>query len=228
MKDRHTPQRASVVVGLFEGLVKRVKGFSLLPESVAMVSDPGEHHLRAHRAASARTSIWPLLLGFVIVVSAIPARASQPTLPAGVPNIHDPSVLAHFQAEGVADLDGNPDFPVLLLTSTDAGQSQTLLLGLDARNGKETWSLAADPIILIVVFPGETTVPGLYVDTGFADRGEASGTYAALDRGDLGVLPDLLKAITPPEPGTGMPDGLGGTSPPSPVTERSSHPRTSI
>jgi hypothetical protein len=196
MKDLHMPQSPSITVGFFGELVKRVTGFTLLPESVALASNPELVHGQARRTASARTSIWPLLLGFVFVVAAIPAWANQPTLPAGVPNILDPEVLAHFQAEGVTDLDGNPDFPVLLLTNTDGEKPQTLLLGLDARNGKETWSLTADPIILIVVFSGETKVQGLYVDRGFADQGEASGTYAALDQGDLGALPDLLKAVT--------------------------------
>jgi hypothetical protein len=199
MRDRHTPQSSSIIVGFFGDLVKRVRGFTLLPESVAMVSNPGERQLvrgGARRTASARTSIWPLLLGFVLVVAAIPAWANQPTLPAGVPNIYDPGVLAHFQAEGVANLDGNPDFPLLVLRSTDGGHPQSVLLALDARNGKETWSLTADPIILIVVFSGETTTPGLYVDTGFADQGEPSGTYAALDQRDLGALPELLKAVT--------------------------------
>lgn len=172
MKDRHMPQSSSIIVGFFGDLVKRARGFTLLPESVALVSNPELVRGEARRTASARTIIWPLLLGFVLVVAAIPASANQPTLPAGVPNILDPEVLAHFQAEGVTDLDGNPDFPVLLLTSTDGGRPQTLLLGLDARNGKETWSLTADPIILIVVFSAETAVQGLYVDTGFADQGK--------------------------------------------------------
>jgi hypothetical protein len=56
--------------------------------------------------------------------------------------------------------------------------------------------LTSDPIILIVVFSDEMRIQGLYVDTGFADQGKASGTYAAVDEQNSPALPDLLKAVT--------------------------------
>ncbi len=55
--------------------------------------------------------------------------------------------------------------------------------------------MSTDPIILIVVFADATTVQGVYVDIGFADRGKASGTYAAVDPADGPALPELLKAV---------------------------------
>ncbi len=100
---------------------------------------------------------------------------------------------------GVANLRGNRDFPVLLLVNATGKQPQALLLGLDARNGKETWSLATDPIILLVVFSDDTTIQAVYVDTGFADLGKASGNYAAVDEVNSPALPDLLRAVTAPE-----------------------------
>jgi hypothetical protein len=97
---------------------------------------------------------------------------------------------------GVANLLGNPDLPVVLLLNIAGEQPQALLIGLDARNGKETWSLATDPIILIVVFADGTMIQGLYVDTGFADLGKASGIYAVVDEVNSPALPELLKAVT--------------------------------
>jgi hypothetical protein len=135
-------------------------------------------------------------LGIVLLLAAIPAWAGQAALPAGVPNIFDPEVRAHFQRGGVANLGRNADFPVVLLVNTTGEQPPALLLGLDARNGKDTWSLASDPIILIVVFSDETTIQGLYVDLGFAAQGMASGTYAAVDEVNSPALPELLKAVT--------------------------------
>ena len=118
-----------------------------------------------------------------------------PVLPTGVPNISDPEVRAHFQPVMVANLRGNPDFPVVLVVNTAREQPHALLLGLDARNGKDTWSLTSDPIILIVVLSDETTIQGLYVDIGFADVGKASGSYAEVDDANSPALPDLLEAV---------------------------------
>jgi hypothetical protein len=126
----------------------------------------------------------------------MPAWADQPPLPAGVPDIWNPEVRAHFQRVGMANLRGNPDFPVVLLLNTAGEQPPALLLGLDARNGKDTWSLTTDPIILIAVFADETTIQGVYLDTGFVDLGVASGTYAAVDEGNSAALAELLKALT--------------------------------
>lgn len=134
------------------------------------------------------------MVGFVLL-AAIPARAGQPALPAGVPNIYDPEVQAHFGPVAVVNLLGNPDFPAVLLVNTAGEQPQALLLGLDARNGETTWSLTTDPIILIVVFGDAATIQGVYVDTGFADRGKASGNYVAVEEGKSSPLPDLFKKL---------------------------------
>jgi hypothetical protein len=141
------------------------------------------------------TGWLPLLVGFVLL-AAIPAWAGEPALPAGVPNMSDPEVRAHFQEVGMGNLRGNPDFPVILVVNTTGEQPQGLLLGLDARNGKATWSLNTDPIILIVVFSDDTTIQGVYVDVGIAAEGKASGTYAAVNEANSPALPGLLKAVT--------------------------------
>jgi hypothetical protein len=204
MKDRRKPRSFCIIVEFFQDLVKLVGGFTLLPQSIALVPGPGRRQSApgtTRRTPPARTSIWPLLLGFVLV-TAMPAWAAQPTLPAGVPNIYDPGVQAHFQPVEVGNLRDNPDFPVLLLVNTTGEQPQALLLGLDARNGTDAWSLTTDPIILIMVFSDQTTIQGSYVDTGFVDAGKASGDYAAVDAESLRALPDLLKEVAAPVAGT--------------------------
>jgi hypothetical protein len=136
-------------------------------------------------------------VGFVLLaLAALPAWAGPPALPAGVPNIFDPEVQAHFQPVGVANLQDNSDFPVALYVNITGDEPQVLLLGVDARNGKDTWSLTTDPIILIVVVADGTTVRDVYVDIGFADGGKSSGTYAAVDTANASALPDLLKAVS--------------------------------
>lgn len=204
MKDRRTPQVFSTIVGFFQDIIAPAKEFTL-PLRLAPAPIP----VRGWSASNTkgptrlgRPAGWlPLLVVFVLLAAGA-ARADGPTVPAGVPDIYDPEVRAHFQPAGVATLRDNPDFPVVLLVNTTGEQPQALLLGLDARNGKDTWSLTTDPIILIVVFSDEITIQGLYVDTGFVDLGEASGNYAAVDEKSLPALPDLLRAVTTPAPRT--------------------------
>jgi len=199
MKTPRTPQGLSTVVGFFRDVIAIVSMLSL-PRHLAPVPIPVRRRSvsgTTRRTPPSRLAGWLLLVVGFFLLAAIPAWAGEPTLPADVPNIYDPEVRAQFQPVGVANLLGNPDFPVVLLLNIAGEQPQALLIGLDARNGKETWSLATDPIILIVVFADGTLIQGLYVDTGFADLGKASGIYAAVDVGEISspVLPDLLKAV---------------------------------
>jgi hypothetical protein len=96
------------------------------------------------------------MVGLLLIAS--PAGASPTVLPAGVPDIYDPAVLAHFQPVAVAHLRDDPDFPAVLLVNSGGDQPSALLLGFDARGGKDTWSLMEDPLILIVVFADEATI----------------------------------------------------------------------
>ena len=195
MKEHTTPHRSSVI-GFLQELPALVREFFFprrlapIPVSVRRPSGP------TRWVSSRRRTGWlPLLVGFVLL-AAVPAGAGAPALPAGVPDISDPAVRAHFQPVAVTSLRGNPDFPAVLLVNTTGDQPEALLLGLDARNGKDTWSLTADPIILIVVFADATTLQGVYVDTGFAERGKASGDYTGVEERSLPALPDLLKPVS--------------------------------
>jgi hypothetical protein len=150
-------------------------------------------------ASSRRIGWLPVVVGAVLL-TANTVCAAQPVLPPGVPNIYDPDVRAQFVPVAVWGLRGNPDFPMVLLVST-AGQSPpALLLGVDARNGKDTWSLVDDPIILIGVFGDEMTVQALYVDTGFVGRGTPSGRYVMMEEANSPRPPDALRTITAPNP----------------------------
>ena len=190
--------------------LRALSGFSALTESHCDVIDSlgalaPTHRLRpvavsagrpdASRTSSARQICWVVVLMGVLLLAAIPAGAGQPALPDGVPNIFDTEVQAQFQPVGVTNLRGSPDFPAVLLKDTADVPPQAILVGLDARNEKETWSLTEDPIILIVVFNDSTTIKALYVDAGFVDNGKASGSYTELDGADPATLPDLLKAV---------------------------------
>jgi hypothetical protein len=128
-------------------------------------------------------------------VAAVPGWTGASALPVGVPDLLDPAVRAHFQRLWVANLQGNPDFPVVALVNTTGEEPRVLLLGLDARNGTDTFSMTADPIILILVVARGITIQDAYVNIGFVNRGLASGAYAAVDPENASALLELLDAV---------------------------------
>ena len=137
---------------------------------------------------------FSILLVLLAMVSA-PAWAGQAAIPEGVPNIFDAEVRAQFEPVAVINLRGNPDFPMLLLVNKGGEEPQAMVLGLDARNGKDSWSLASDPIILIILFSDPSTISAVHVDAGFSEQGKPSGTYMAVDNPGSLTLPDVFKAI---------------------------------
>lgn len=200
MKTQRIPEGIFSVVEFFRKVMSlaSVMTFPPRPAPIPVPVQGASGSSAARRTAPSRlTGRLPLLVGFVFL-AAMPAWAGEPALPAGVPNIYDPEVRDHFQPVGVANLRGDPDFPVVILVNTTRERPEALLLALDARNGKNTWSLTTDPIILIVVFTDETTLQGLYVDTGFVDLGKPTGNYSSVDEVNFPALPDLLKALTGP------------------------------
>lgn len=197
MRNSRTPHRFSAVDEFFRNVTALIKVLilpgRLTPVPVPVRRRPASGTIR--RTPATRPTGWlPLLVGFVCL-TAVPAWAGSPALPVGVPDIYNPEVRAQFQPVGVSKLLGNPDFPLLYVVNRDGDMPQAMLIGLDARNGKATWSLTSDPIVLIVILSDDTTIQGVYVDTGFANRGEASGAYATVDERNATALPDLLKAV---------------------------------
>jgi hypothetical protein len=206
MKSRRMLHGLTAIVGFFRD-VRAFVGVLILPQHLTPAPVPGDRRSVSsgtRRTASNRRTGWLLLLVGVVLLAALPVSAAQPALPAGVPDFHDPEVRAHFQPVGVKSLGDNPDLPAVLLLNTAGDEPPGLLLGLDARNGTNTWSLASDPIILIVVFSNETMIQGMYVDTGFMVQGKASGTYTPVDAGNPGTLSNLLKAVAAAGTWTGI------------------------
>lgn len=197
MKTEPTPQDFSALAGFFRDVIAHISTL-ILPRRIASVPIPVRRQSvsgTSRRTPRRGLAGWlPLLVGFVFL-TVVPAWAGHPTLPVGVPNIYDPEVRAQFQPVGVSNLLGNPDFPVLYVVNREGEKPQAMLIALDARNGKATWSLTRDPIILIVVFSDDTTIQRVYVDLGFAAQGKASGTYAAVDEVNSSALPELFKAV---------------------------------
>ena len=50
---------------------------------------------------------------------------------------------------------------------------------VDARNGKDTWSLREEPVVFYLLFSEGTGDQQIFLDEGFADQGHASGVFIA-------------------------------------------------
>ncbi len=102
---------------------------------------------------------------------------AQTVLPPGVPDLRDPAVQAEYMPIDISYLNGDPDFPLVVLARRDEGSPQFLALVIDARNGKETWSLREDRAVFYILFVDRTTIQRAFLDEGFAARGEPSGNF---------------------------------------------------
>lgn len=195
MKTRNESRKRPAGADLFQAVIRLVVA-ACFPLSPVPVPVAAPRRSVRQQDPSRRCSGRVALMLFLVILASIPAWAGQPLLPSDVPNVFDPEVRARFQPVGMANLKGNPDFPVLILQNMAGEQPQVMLLGLDARNGKETWSLASDPIILIVLFADPETILGAHVDAGFAERGRPSGQFMTLADPTSPGLSDLLRSIT--------------------------------
>jgi hypothetical protein len=117
--------------------------------------------------------------------------AARP-LPPVIPDFRDAETLARFTPVAQGRLWGNPDFPVLLIRGIEATDPLFVLIVLDARNGKTTWSLVEDPMILVTVGKqGED--PETFVDEGFVTQGAPSGAFVAVEGATMNDLTGLLE-----------------------------------
>jgi hypothetical protein len=101
------------------------------------------------------------------------------THPPGVPDLTDPAVLGSFLPLGMGQLGGDPDFPVIFLGNTSGDLPRFMLVILDARNGKNTWSVQEDAAIFFLLLADSDTIQQAYLDKGFAASGKASGEFMA-------------------------------------------------
>ncbi len=121
-----------------------------------------------------------LALVVATLVCGAPAwAAGEAPYPAGVPNLTDPNVRTDYAALAISRLDEDPDFPVLILGRLGEGFPQVLLVIVDARNGKDTWSLQEDTPVFFLLFADPRTAMEAYLDEGFATAGKGSGKFIA-------------------------------------------------
>jgi hypothetical protein len=131
----------------------------------------------------------------IVFIAGLASAQVQPRLPEGVPDVLS-SRSPEWHAVQVGNVDGNPDFPVIVFVNTMGAQPAAVMLALDAQNGTDRWSLASDPVVLIALFADQNTVTRLYFDTAFGQTGRASGQYTEVDQPNLDGLTTLLHTMT--------------------------------
>lgn len=124
-----------------------------------------------------------LVTATLILAALLPAAvlAEQPALPPDVTNLFDAETSLSLLPIGEGALFGNPDFPVVLLRNLAHPGPSLIMIVVDARNGKETWTLGEDPIVLVLLGYEAPDKREAYVDEGFLTQGSASGQFVALD-----------------------------------------------
>jgi hypothetical protein len=127
---------------------------------------------------NARRTMGTLALFGCLFLATAQDRAHA-TGPPDVPDLSDPAVLNQFVPVGLSPFAGDPDFPMLLLANRERETPQLLLAILDARNGKETWSLRSDAPVFYLLLADPATIQRAFLDHGFAVRGEPSGEFIA-------------------------------------------------
>lgn len=126
--------------------------------------------------------------------SALERGGAARPLPPVIPDFRDAETLARFAPVAQGRLWGNPDFPILLIRGLQATDPLFVLIVLDARNGKDTWSLVEDPMILVTVGKRGEEDPETYVDEGFVTEGTPSRAFVAVEGATLSDLTGLLEA----------------------------------
>lgn len=142
------------------------------------------------RRISTLTVVLAACCGLLLISA--PGRA-EAAPPPNVPDLTDPTVQDRFAPISLAMLDGDPDFPAVLLANRGEGAPQFLLVILDARNGKETWSLRDDAAVFYLLLAAPTKIQQAFLDAGFADRGTASGEFVAAGPGEAEELLGRLR-----------------------------------
>jgi len=136
-----------------------------------------------------------VVLALLVLISGSAWAAELAAFPSGVPDLSNPDIRAKYRPVQVGNVGGNPDLPLVILVSDAKDTPRAVLVGLDARNGKNTWSLLADPIVLIVLFENPTTITELLVDPGFLRQGTPSGSFERVPHPGLDALPDVLRTM---------------------------------
>ncbi len=128
-----------------------------------------------------------------VLLTAMTQVSAAAIYPPGVPNLTDPDVQNEFVRVAVSRLDEDPDFPVLVLARVSKGLPQFLLVIVDARNGKETWSLHEDRAVFYMLLSDPMSVLQAYLDDGFVSDGRPSGSFNAAGPDTVGELIPKLR-----------------------------------
>ncbi len=123
------------------------------------------------------------------------ASAQARSLPDGVPDLFNPDAKGEWQAYQAGNLDGNADFPVVIVVNTAGKQPAAVLMAVDAQNGSDHWSLASDPIVVIALFSDPHTITRVYADSGFSQSGTPSGSYTDVANPSPDTLAGLLQSL---------------------------------
>jgi hypothetical protein len=132
---------------------------------------------------------------FILLATGSVWADGKSDLPRSVPDLFNPEVRAKYQPVQVGNMRANPDLPLLMLVNINGESPKAVLVGLDARNGKNTWSLN-DPIVLIALFADPSTITELHLDAGFSRQGAPSGSYQSVPDPKIEMLPELLRAFS--------------------------------
>lgn len=119
-----------------------------------------------------------LMLLATVLLTGMARVSAAGVYPPGVPNLTDLGIQTEFVRVAFSRYEEDPDFPVLVLANLTEGLPQFLLVILDARNGKETWSLQEDRAVFFMLLSDPATVLRAYLDEGFATDGKPSGEFS--------------------------------------------------
>lgn len=130
-----------------------------------------------------RHCVLALLLAGLL--AGAPAARADDTLVSEGPDVVRPIMQGQFMPRGITFLNGDRDFPVVFIKKVGQGFPQFVLLVVDARNGKDTWSLREDPVVFYLLYSDTTNVRQVFLDEGFADQGQASGKFITGGPGEV-------------------------------------------
>jgi hypothetical protein len=181
--------------------------------------------MKSHVRGRSRTATWPeralaiallsaVALAFMLAIAAVAPAAAPARLPEGVPDVESLGAPGEWRVYQGQNLQGNPDFPLLMFVNNAGRQPAAVLMVLDAQNGTQQWSMTSDPIIMVALFADPETVTRVYCDAGFLQAGRASGEYAPVSVGDLQGLATFLSSLVPVrDPSGAQPRAEAGVGP---------------
>lgn len=147
------------------------------------------------RGGVALSALCALALAWMLVCPGLARGEGAVHFPDGVPDLLSPETQAQWQSYQLGNVEGNPDFPILVFLNKAEEQPAAVMVAVNAQNGRDTWSLTSDPAILIALFSDPQTITRLYYDAGFAQDGQASGRYTEIANPEPDRLAEVMSAI---------------------------------